>query len=139
MVTCGRALAVHGVATGVPHEGNGEPVRAEACSSKDPGPVAARDQASAVAGNILGDGMAHEGPASRPVLVLRMCDRLKPDEHILIMPNISCADVSCRCQPHSVSAPLSIRLALEPLGSCPAGVVNGNSQRMLSNMRDGTI
>ena len=71
------------IAGGVPHEGDGEPVRTEACGGKDPGPVAARDQASAVAGNVLGDGVPHEGPASRPVFVLRMCDRLDPDEYIL--------------------------------------------------------
>ena len=36
-----------------PHEGDGDPVYAAACSSKDPGPVAARDQALTVDGNVL--------------------------------------------------------------------------------------
>jgi len=40
---------------GVPHESDGEPVRTEARSSKDPGPVATCYQASAIAGDVLRD------------------------------------------------------------------------------------
>ena len=60
------------ISSGVPHEGDGEPVSAEACGGEDPGPVAARDQAPAVAGDILRDGVPHEWPAAGPVLALRM-------------------------------------------------------------------
>ena len=61
------------ISRGVPHEGDGEPVSAEACGGENPGPVAARDQAPAVAGDILRDGVPHERPAARPVLALHIC------------------------------------------------------------------
>ena len=35
------------------HEGDSDPVYAAPCCSKDPGPVAARDQAATVGGDVL--------------------------------------------------------------------------------------
>lgn len=57
---------------GVPHESDGKPVRTEARSSKDPGPVATCYQASAIAGDILRDRVSHKWPAARPILVLHI-------------------------------------------------------------------